>query len=614
MGLLRFLTAGSVDDGKSTLIGRLLYESGGVYEDQLASVRTASVGRDGALDLSLITDGLRAEREQAITIDVAYRYFSTAKRKFIIADTPGHEQYTRNMATGASTADLAVILMDARKAVLEQTRRHAYIAWLMGIRCMIVAVNKMDLVNFDRKTFLAICESFQQFAAILEGVQSHFIPISALRGDNVVHCSRDMPWYSGSTLLELLETTSIEEHQDVAGFRFPVQSVIRPNQDFRGYAGQIISGEVKPGQEVLALPSMNHTRVARVLLQHKDWEEAVRQQSVLLSLADDIDLGRGDMLVDPNHVPAVSRRIVANLIWMSQSPLRIGAPYLIRHTTLMLCGSIVRIFHKLAIQTLEHVESRTLQLNEIGKVEIETHKPMFCEPYNTNRAMGSFIVIDPINNATLAGGMIVEARPSLAETALGPVSIFGDRPADQRSQGLTVWFTGLSGAGKTTICNAVHTELLARGVRAEMLDGDALRKHLNSDLGFSKRDRDENIRRIGFVAHLLTRNGVAVLVSAISPYRRIRDEVRGTIRSFLEVYVNAPLEVCEKRDPKGLYKRARAGEIPGFTGVDDPYEPPVSPELRCDTHQESIKACADKVVAAIMKSLSASENTGAAQG
>jgi bifunctional enzyme CysN/CysC len=602
--LLRFLTAGSVDDGKSTLIGRLLYESGGVYEDQLASVRQFTAAKNEGLDLSLITDGLRAEREQAITIDVAYRYFSTTRRKFIIADAPGHEQYTRNMVTAASTADVGVILIDARKGVLEQTRRHAYIAWLLGIRCMLVAINKMDLVNFEYRTFLAICESFKQFAGLLEGTQTHFIPMSALLGDHVVHRSASMPWYGGPSLLELLETISIEDQRSRRCFRFPVQNVIRPNQDFRGYAGAILSGSVKPGQEVVALPSMQRTRIARVFLHRKDLAEAVAPQSVLLSLCDDLDLCRGDMLADPHDMPAVSHRVLANLIWMSQSPLRIGAPYVIRHTTQTLCGSVVRIFHKLDIHSLQPVETTTLRLNEIGKVEMETHKPMFCEPYTVNRAMGNFIVVDPADNSTVAGGMILDVCPSVAEPALGPASTYRGGPAEQRLKGLTVWFTGLSGAGKTTICNAVHTELLARGIRAEMLDGDAVRKHLNSDLGFSRKDRDENVRRIGFVAQLLTRNGVVVLVSAISPYRAVRDEVRNTIHNFLEVHVNAPLDVCEGRDPKGLYKKARAGEISGFTGIDDPYEAPLTPDLRCDTDQESIKASADKVVATIMRSLS----------
>lgn len=352
------------------------------------------------------------------------------------------------------------------------------------------------------------------------------------------------------------------------------------------------------------MPSMQRTRIARVFLHRKDLAEAVAPQSVLLSLCDDLDLCRGDMLADPHDMPAVSHRVLANLIWMSQSPLRIGAPYVIRHTTQTLCGSVVRIFHKLDIHSLQAVETTTLRLNEIGKVQLETHKPMFCEPYTANRAMGNFIVVDPADNSTVAGGMILDVCPSFAEPALGPVSAHGGRPADQRLKGLTAWFTGLSGAGKTTICNAVHTELLARGIRAEMLDGDAVRKHLNSDLGFSRKDRDENIRRIGFVAQLLTRNGVVVLVSAISPYRAVRDEVRNTIHNFLEVHVNAPLDVCEGRDPKGLYKKARAGEISGFTGIDDPYEAPLAPDLRCDTDQESIKACADKVVATIMRSLS----------
>lgn len=600
--LLRFITAGSVDDGKSTLIGRLLYDSGGVYEDQLASVRKATAATNGNLDLSLITDGLKAEREQAITIDVAYRHFATAKRTFIIADAPGHEQYTRNMVTGSSTADLALILVDSRKAVLEQTRRHAYIAWLMGIRAMIVAVNKMDLVNYDHEIFRAICQDFNSFSARMTGIKTSFVPISALRGDNVVRRDTNMLWYDGPTLLELLETVTIEDGSLDAGFRFPVQYVLRPNQDFRGYAGQIVSGTAEPGQDVLVLPSGQRAQITRVLLHDKDLNKAASPRSVVVTLSDHVDLGRGDMLVDPQHPPTVSHRIAAHLIWMGQSSLRIGAPYIIKHLTQTLCGSVVRIFHRLDLQSLDYVETATLQPNEIGKVELETHRPLFCEPYAINRALGSFILIDPANNFTVAGGMISEVGTSQIESPLAPASAFAE-PGEQPPKGLTVWFTGLSGAGKTTICNAVHTELLARGVRVEMLDGDVLRKHLNSDLGFSRKDRDENIRRIGFVAHLLTRNRVVVLVAAISPYRTIRDEVRHTVGNFLEVHVNAPLDICEKRDPKGLYKKARAGEIQQFTGIDDPYEPPLSPEVRCDTDQESLRACTDRVVAAVLEFL-----------
>jgi bifunctional enzyme CysN/CysC len=547
---------------------------------------------------------LKAEREQAITIDVAYRYFYTSKRKFVIADTPGHEQYTRNMVTAASTADLALILVDARKGILEQTRRHTYIAWLLGIRDMIVSVNKMDLLDFDPDKFYAVCQQFEQFAAGMRGLRRYFVPISALRGDNVVRIGRASPWYRGPALLNLLETISVEKENAASALRFPVQYIIRPNQDFRGYAGQIVSGSAKPGAEVVVLPSLYKTRIAQVRLHEKQLAEASAPQSVVFCLADHVDLCRGDMLVDATDLPLISHQVVANLIWLSHSPLRTGTPYLIRHTTQILCGSVLRVVSKIEMNSLEERHSPTLQLNDIGRVELETHKPMFCEPYHRNRALGSFIMIDPTTNSTVAGGIILEATSPRSLDQVPGLSSSGAQP---HGKGLTVWFTGLSGAGKTTLCNALHTELLVRGIRSEVMDGDVVRKHLNSDLGFNRKDREENVRRISFVANLLTRNGVVVLVAAISPYREIRSEARNAIRNFREVYVNAPLDVCERRDPKGLYKKARAGELPGFTGIDDIYEPPDSAEIRCDTHLESVRACVDKVLAAILEYLSSEQ-------
>ena len=596
--LLRFSTAGSVDDGKSTLIGRLLYDSDGLYEDQLESVRRAS--RE-TLDLSLITDGLRAEREQAITIDVAYRYFSTSRRTFIIADTPGHEQYTRNMATGASTVDLAVILVDARRGVVEQTRRHTYIAWLFGIRRIVVAVNKMDLVSYDQEVFLSICQSFIQCTAPLSLAKASFVPISALRGDNVVRRTRSMSWYEGPTLLELLETIPIEEECNVLDFRFPVQSVIRAHQDYRGYAGQVASGIVEPNWEVVALPSGQRSRVESICLHSRSLARAFPPLSIVMTLARDLDLGRGDMLADPDRMPAITKRITATLIWMSLKPLRMSAPYLIKHTTQVLCGSVTRIFHRIDVQNFDKIETAALKLNDIAVVQLETHKPMFCDPYISNRITGSFIVIDPVDNATVAAGMVLESSLASARgTDPQRNENIASDSSHERKTGLTVWCTGLSGSGKTTICSAVCTELLARGFRVEILDGDVLRRHLNSDLGFTKSERDENIRRIGFVADLLSRNGVVVLVSAISPYRAVREEVRSTIVRFLEVYVNAPLEVCEQRDPKGLYKKVRAGKLRGFTGVDDPYEAPLKPDIQCDTHRESVSASTSKVLEGVL--------------
>jgi len=597
--LLRFLTAGSVDDGKSTLIGRLLYESNGIYEDQLSSVRKASSAKNVELDLSLLTDGLRAEREQGITIDVAYRYFASPRRKFIIADTPGHEQYTRNMATGASTAEVALILVDARKGVLNQTRRHTLIAWLLGIRRMIVVINKMDLVEYDDKVFHSIRDEFVKFTASLRGTQFEFVPLSALSGENVIRCNGSIPWYQGPTLLNLLETVPAksESSQD---FRFAVQNVIRPNQDFRGYSGQVASGVVKPGQEVVALPSGQRTTIQEILLYDRKLDQAFPPQSVVLTTKDHIDLGRGDMLVSADQVPTVSTRVTANLIWMSQNPLRRDARYLIKHTTKVLCGRISRLNHTLNVNTLAKVEAESLQFNEIGEVQIDLHSPIFCDPYENNRITGSFIVIDPLTNDTVAAGMIVEAIPLQAVDGLDESSA-GSRVAQE--QGLTVWFTGLSGAGKTTICRAVATELLAHGLQVEVIDGDIIRNHLCKDLGFSKQDRDENIRRIAFVSQLLTRNGAIVLVSAISPYRASRDQARKTIGNFMEVFVSTPLSVCEVRDPKDLYQKARSGKIHGFTGIDDPYEPPLTPEIVCNTDQESTRESSSKVVAAVLKNL-----------
>jgi bifunctional enzyme CysN/CysC len=598
---LRFLTAGSVDDGKSTLIGRLLYDSGGVYEDQLTSISKFSKSQNRPLDLSLITDGLKAEREQGITIDVAYRYFSTPRRNFIIADTPGHEQYTRNMATGSSTAELALLLVDARLGILPQTKRHAYIASLLGIKKFIVAMNKMDLVGYSANTYDRLCNDFQQFSAPLNLEEVRFIPLNALEGDNVVRKSSRMEWYQGPPLLEILETISTTLRQDVQDLRFPIQNVIRSGNGDRGYAGQIARGTLVPGQEVIALPSMRRTQIAEIALHTRDLDSASAPLSVTVTLTDHLDLGRGDMLVSPQALPSISRLFQATLIWISDRPLRMAVPYFVKHTSQTVCGTVLRLQHAVDVHTLEPMESESLGPNEIGVVEIETHKPLFCDSYESNRSTGGFLVIDPMNNETVAAGMINQALPEIGleapESDRITARVSGDR------NGLTVWFTGLSGSGKTTISNAVCTELLARGLRLEVLDGDIVREHLSRELGFSKADRDENIRRIGFVAKLLTRNRTIVLVAAISPYKNVRDEVRRQIGRFLEVHVSAPLEICELRDPKGLYKKARAGQLSGFTGIDDPYEPPSSPEVLCCTDKETLKECADKVVAAVLGAL-----------
>ncbi len=582
--LLRFTTAGSVDDGKSTLIGRLLYDSQTVYEDQLENVRSAS---RGGLDLAFLTDGLRAEREQGITIDVAYRYFSTPRRKFIIVDTPGHEQYTRNMATGASTAELAVILLDVRKGVLPQTRRHAYISWLMGIRRIVVAVNKMDLAAYNREAFEAVCREFLAFAQKLSGCDLKFIPVSALEGDNVVRRSRCMPWHEGASLLEHLETVPLDGPHRASAFRFPIQYCIRGPQEFRGYAGRILSGTVKPGDEIRVLPSGRTTSIRSISTYDGELASAIAPMSVTLCLADDVDAGRGDLLAPRAQPPEITRQFRAHLVWMSETPLAVGRPYLVKHTTQRVCAEVTQVVSRLDLATLRNRRAGELKLNDIGLVEMETHRPLAADAYNHNRGTGSFILIDPISNQTLAAGMI--AGPSKPARRRGGNSANGHR-------GLTIWFTGLSSAGKTTLSHALYERLWAMGYRVETLDGDAVRKTLCRDLGFSKADRDENIRRIGFMAELLTRNGVIVLVSVISPYREIRDEVRGRIGDFVEVYVNAPLEVCEQRDIKGLYRKVREGQFSGLSGVDDPYEPPVTPEVECNTDRETLAESVEKVL------------------
>jgi len=589
--VLRFTAVGSVDDGKSTLIGRLLYDCDGVYDDQLESVRKVS---PAGLDLAFITDGLQAEREQGITIDVAYRYFGTSKRRFIIADTPGHEQYTRNMATGASTADLALILIDARKGVLPQTKRHACISWLLGIRRFAVVINKMDLVEYRRQEFDLIRQDFCGFAQRLSGCELEFFPVSALAGDNVVRRSERMPWFDGDALLSYLENVPIDGSPRMAAFRFPVQHVIRSDPDFRAYAGQIASGRVRPGDEVMVLPSRLVTRIRSIGAFRADLDHAFSPMSVALRLEGHVDLGRGDMLADPEQPPFLARRLRVTVVWMAETPLRLNQPYLVKHAGQRVCAEVCRLVSRLDVETLQEHDAATLCLNEIGDVELESHRPLIADPYCQNRTTGSLILIDPASNQTVGAGMIASAE----EPAAPPLPAGGGR-------GLTVWFTGLSSSGKSTLSRAVYERLWAMGYKVELLDGDALRQHLCRDLGFSKQDRDENIRRIGFVAELLTRNGVIAVAAAISPYREIRDEIRQRIGNFVEVYANAPLAVCEERDTKGLYKKARAGQIPGFTGISDPYEPPLRPEVECNTDRESLAESVEKVMRIVQSRLSA---------
>jgi len=582
--LLRFSTAGSVDDGKSTLIGRLLHDSGSVYEDELQAA--TRVSRNG-LELAFLTDGLRAEREQGITIDVAYRFFATARRKFIIADTPGHEQYTRNMATGASNADVALILLDARKGVLPQTVRHAFIAGLLGIRNIAVIVNKMDLVDFRENLFHSIRQQFEPLAQKLEGVNFYFVPVVALDGDNVVCRSTRMRWFEGPSVLEYLESVPIENNGHTAPFRMPVQYVIRV-EGTRGYAGQVVSGSVAVGEELLALPSGKRARVERIPSYDEDLQLALAPMSTSICLDDHLDVGRGDMLVDAENPPNIARAFRAKIVWMSEVPLATSRPYLIKHTSQTLCANIVEVVSKLDVKKLTEEPSEQLTLNDIGIVKVETHRPIFCDPYLQNRQTGSFVVIDPITNLTVGAGMIDSVSESMSV-----------RHPSNGHTGLTVWLTGLSSSGKSTLSRATYERLWARGYRVELLDGDEVRRFISRDLGFSKEDRDENILRIGFLAEMLTRNGVIVLVSAISPYRAVRDEIRARIPNFVEVYVNAPLNVCEGRDVKGLYRRARSGEIKSFTGIDDPYEPPFSPEVECRTDLETVADSIDKIVTAV---------------
>ena len=581
--LLRISTAGSVDDGKSTLIGRLLYDGGGVYEDQLQAVRRVS--RNG-LDLSLLTDGLRSEREQGITIDVAYRYFSTPRRKFVIADTPGHEQYTRNMATGASTASVALILIDARKGVLPQTVRHASIAWLLGIKQIVVVINKMDLVGFSEQVFSAIRETFQRVQSILPDTQVYFVPVVATEGDNVTHRSERMGWFKGPSVLEYLETLPSEENIDTP-FRMGIQYVIRED-GHRGYAGQIASGLVTVGDTLFALPSRKKVRVASIPYYNKELSAAFAPLSVSLCLTDHVDLGRGDMLADCDHPPEEARAFRARIVWMSEKAVALNRPYLFKHLSQMVYGEIEEVHSRLDVTTLTELPAHALELNDIAMVKVRTYRPLFCDRYVQNRKTGSFIVIDPATNQTVGAGMIdaILHQPATVH-----------RAAD--GNGLTVWFTGLSSAGKSTLSREVYEQLVSKGHRVELLDGDEVRKHLSHGLGFSKEDRTENIRRIGFVAELLTRNGVITLVSAISPYRDVREEIRERVANFLEVYVNAPLNVCEGRDVKGLYRKARSGSLPQFTGIDDPYEEPLSPEVECRTDLETVVDSVSKIVAAI---------------
>jgi bifunctional enzyme CysN/CysC len=609
--LLRFITCGSVDDGKSTLIGRLLYDSKMIFEDQLAQLEadSKSVGtQGGAIDFALLVDGLAAEREQGITIDVAYRFFSTDKRKFIVADTPGHEQYTRNMVTGASTADLAVILIDARKGVLTQTRRHSFLVSLMGIGHVVLAVNKMDLIGYDQARFDEIVSDYRAFAAEV-GIKSVLaIPISGLAGDNIASLSPATPWYGGPSLMQHLETMALDEDRLQRGpFRMPVQWVNRPNLDFRGFAGMIASGSVKTGDPIRVLPSGKISTVARIVTQDGDLSRAVAGQSVTLTLATEIDCSRGDVISIADQPPEVADQFETDLVWMAEEPLLSGRPYWLKIGTKLVSATVTEIKHKVNVNTLEQAAAKQLELNEIGVVNLSLDQAIAFEPYAASPDLGGFILIDRISNATLGCGMIRFALRRAHNIHWQALEVHKQSRAALLGQSPKVlWFTGLSGAGKSTIANLVERRLHALGRATYILDGDNVRHGLNRDLGFTDADRVENIRRVAEVAKLMADAGLIVLVSFISPFRAERRLARAMLAEgeFVEVFVDTPLAEAERRDVKGLYKKARAGGLKNFTGVDSPYEPPERPEIRIDTTKVTPEAAAEALVDRLMSAAS----------
>jgi bifunctional enzyme CysN/CysC len=615
--LLRFTTAGSVDDGKSTLIGRLLYDSKSIFEDQMNAVVAASRGRgDEEVDLALLTDGLRAEREQRITIDVAYRYFATPKRKFIIADTPGHIQYTRNMVTGAPTAELAIILIDARNGVLTQSKRHGFLATLLRIPHLVVAVNKMDLVDYDQATYNEIVRAYADFARKLNVQDVVYIPVSALRGDNVVEKSDKMPWYDGPTLLHHLENVNVGASLNKVDFRYPVQYVIRPNQDFRGYAGQVASGRVAQGEEVVVLPSGLSSKVKGIVTADGELDAANVGDSVVLTLEDEIDISRGDMIVRKHNLPQKSNRVDATICWMSEEPLKQRGAYRVQHTTRLVTGFVSELSYKIDVDTMHREKADTLTLNEIGRIQLTTTQPLFYDRYQLNRATGSFILIDPATNNTVAAGMIrgrsqdvddllegevdaAPARPKSSNVVWEQEGIsLADREARNGHKAAVLWFTGLSGSGKSTLAKKLEQRLFADGVRTMYLDGDNLRHGLNGDLGFSSADRQENIRRAAEVAKLSFAHGEITLACFISPFTADRRFARSLVPNgrFLEIYVKCDLDVVKRRDTKGLYAKAIAGEIDNFTGISSPYEEPENAELVVETDIHTVDELVDQII------------------
>lgn len=610
--LLRFLTCGSVDDGKSTLIGRLLYDSKMIYEDQLAALErdSAAVGTTGGdFDPALLTDGLKAEREQGITIDVAYRYFSTARRKFIIADTPGHEQYTRNMATGASTCDLAIILIDARHGVITQTKRHSFIVSLLGIKHVVVAVNKMDLVDFSEETFEKIRADYIDFATPLDMPDMHFLPISALQGDNLIEKSENTPWYDGATLMHLLETVPIASDRNLIDFRFPVQFVNRPHLDFRGFCGTVASGRVRRGDEIMVLPSRKRSRIKSIVTYDGELDEAFSPLAVTLTLEDEIDVSRGDMLVRPDNVPRTSDVFDATIVWMSEEPLAPGKQYLIKHTTRTAPGSVSKLRYKIDVNTLHRDEAVELNLNEIGRCQVRLNQPIALDGYRQNKGTGAFILVDRVSNVTVGAGMILDRTSGErtdhwedeidqhlhdAQSNVTPAERegrYGQRPA-------TILLTGLAGAGKTTIGYALERRLFDQGRAACVLDGQNMRRGISRDLGFTADQRSENLRRGAEVCKLFNDAGLICIAAVLAPREEVRQkaaEVVGRDR-FLTVYLDAPIEVCRARDQEGLYKAADAGEISNFPGVSSQYDPPVDPDLVLPTGELDAEQCVDQIM------------------
>jgi bifunctional enzyme CysN/CysC len=612
--LLRFLTCGSVDDGKSTLIGRLLYDSKMIYEDQLAAIRRDSLVHGttgGDFDPALLTDGLKAEREQGITIDVAYRYFSTSRRKFIIADTPGHQQYTRNMATGASTCDLAIILIDARHGVVEQTKRHSFIASLLGIKHVLVAVNKMDLMEYREDVFEEIKSDYTDFATRMMSDDVHFIPISALKGDNVVDPSANMPWYEGSTLMHLLENVHIASDRNLIDFRFPVQYVLRPDLNFRGFCGTIASGIVRLGDEVMVVPSRKLTRVKRIVSMDGDLEEAFAPMSITLTLEDEVDVSRGDMIVHPGNVPRIDSKFEAMVVWMAEDPLVPGKQYLLKHSNKIVSGSVATLRYRVDVNTLHRQDAPSLRLNEIGRCSIVCTQPICYDGYSQNRSTGAFIIIDRLTNNTVGAGMILDRVSSKErgaswdelpasehlKSAAGQVTTqeraarFGQRPT-------TVLLTGLTGSGKTTIGYALERRLFDDGRVATVIDGQNMRLGLNKDLDFTAEGRSENLRRTVEVARLLNQAGMVCICAFVAPDEELRQRAREAIghESFLLVHLDAPPEICRQRDTDGMYARADAGEIANFPGVSAPYDPPQSADLTLQTDKLTVEQCVDRIM------------------